>query len=332
MFDVNAKFSLWCDFVERDFLNTEFVDLVMTNTINGATSNPSIFKSAFLNSSAYKNIIKENERRGTKEIYELLATQDIKVAANKLLKNFANDDDGFVSIEVDPNFCDNTAVTVDEGTRLFNTIAMPNVMIKIPATKDGFDAMAALMARGISVNATLVFSPEQAKGCVDAFEVGSEIYKKRFPNTKLPSGVISIFVSRFDRLLDESMMTNSLPTGQIGIMNATKIYKLIEAKALPNVRALFASTGVKGDELPKDYYVRELMFKNSINTAPLETIKVFTSTSAIAREVATNDSIEKFFDVVARAKIDIQKVYKELLNDGLKQFVLAFEDIMRNLK
>ena len=178
----------------------------------------------------------------------------------------------------------------------------------------------------------LVFSPEQAKGCLDAFEVGSEIYKKRFPNTKLPSGVISIFVSRFDRLLDESMMTNSLPTGQIGIMNATKIYKLIEAKALPNVRALFASTGVKGDELPKDYYVRELMFKNSINTAPLETIKVFTSTSAIVREVATNDSIEKFFDVVARAKIDIQKVYKELLNDGLKQFVLAFEDIMRNLK
>jgi transaldolase len=332
MFDVNAKFSLWCDFVERDFLNTEFVDLVMTNTINGATSNPSIFKSAFLNSSAYKNIIKENERRGTKEIYELLATQDIKVAASKLLKNFANDDDGFVSIEVDPNFCDNTAVTVDEGTRLFNTIAMPNVMIKIPATKDGFDAMAALMARGISVNATLVFSPEQAKGCLDAFEVGSEIYKKRFPNTKLPSGVISIFVSRFDRLLDESMMANSLPTGQIGIMNATKIYKLIEAKALPNVRALFASTGVKGDELPKDYYVRELMFKNSINTAPLETIKVFTSTSAIVREVATNDSIEKFFDVVARAKIDIQKVYKELLNDGLKQFVLAFEDIMRNLK
>ena len=332
MFDVNAKFSLWCDFVERDFLNTEFVDLVMTNTINGATSNPSIFKSAFLNSSAYKNIIKENERRGTKEIYELLATQHIKVAANKLLKNFANDDDGFVSIEVDPNFCDNTAVTVDEGTRLFNTIAMPNVMIKIPATKDGFDAMAAFMARGIGVNATLVFSPEQAKGCLDAFEVGSEIYKKRFPNTKLPSGVISIFVSRFDRLLDESMMTNSLPTGQIGIMNATKIYKLIEAKALPNVRALFASTGVKGDELPKDYYVRELMFKNSINTAPLETIKVFTSTSAIVREVATNDSIEKFFDVVARAKIDIQKVYKELLNDGLKQFVLAFEDIMRNLK
>ena len=332
MFDINAKFSLWCDFVERDFLNTEFIDLVMTNTINGATSNPSIFKSAFLNSSAYKNIIKENERRGTKEIYELLATQDIKVAANKLLKNFANDDDGFVSIEVDPNFCDNTAVTVDEGTRLFNTIAMPNVMIKIPATKDGFDAMAAFMARGISVNATLVFSPEQAKGCLDAFEVGSEIYKKRFPNTKLPSGVISIFVSRFDRLLDESMMTNSLPTGQIGIMNATKIYKLIEAKALPNVRALFASTGVKGDELPKDYYVRELMFKNSINTAPLETIKVFTSTSAIVREVATNDSIEKFFDVVARAKIDIQKVYKELLNDGLKQFVLAFEDIMRNLK
>lgn len=332
MFNRDMNFSLWCDFIERDFLENDFLNLIDSKIINGATSNPAIFKSSFLSSNAYKKIVEENKRRGAKEIYELLATQDIKIAAYKLIKNFAEDDDGFVSIEVDPNLCDDAAATVDEGVRLFNAIAMPNVMIKIPATKDGFEAMSALMSRGISVNATLIFSPEQAKGCLDAFEVGTEFYKKRFPDTRLPKGVISVFVSRFDRLLDETMGQNSLPTGQIGIMNAGKIYRLIESRGLNNVRTLFASTGVKGDELPKDYYVKELMFANSINTAPLDTIKAFVSCESSPKEVAAVSSIDNFFGIVARAKIDMDKVYKELLNDGLKQFMLAFEDIMKSLK
>ncbi|MGP1485179.1 MAG: transaldolase [Campylobacter sp.] len=332
MFNENIKFSLWCDFIERDFLDGKFQTLIHKNIINGATSNPAIFKSAFSTSNAYKSVIAENSRKGAKEIYELLATQDIKVAADKMLQNYTDDNDGFVSIEVDPNFCDNTSATIDEGVRLFNTIAMPNVMIKIPATKSGFEAMSVLMSKGINVNATLIFSAEQAKGCLEAFETGSEIYKKRFPNTRLPKGVISVFVSRFDRFLDDIMRQNSLPTGQIGIMNATKIYKIIQAKGLSNVRALFASTGVKGDDLPKDYYIKELLFKNCINTAPLETIEAFIQTKSQEKEIATDDSIEKFFEVIARAKIDMEKVYKDLLNDGLRQFVVAFEDIMKNLK
>lgn len=332
MFNGNVKFSLWCDFVERDFLNGEFVELINSGTINGATSNPAIFKSAFLTSSAYKSTIEQSERKHPKNIYETLAMQDIKIAANKLIKNFANDDDGFISIEVDPNLCDDTQGTIEEGVRLFNEMAMPNVMIKIPATKAGFEAMSALMARGISVNATLIFSPEQAISCLEAFESGTKIYEKKFPNTKLPQGVISIFVSRFDRLLDEKMRQSSLPAGQIGIMNATKIYKIIEARNLANVRALFASTGVKGDELSKDYYVKELMYKNSINTAPLDTIKAFISQNSEPKEAASDDSIERFFEVVKRADIDMSRVYKELLNDGIKQFVQAYEEIMKALK
>lgn len=332
MFNNDVKFSLWCDFIERDFLDNEFVKLINSNTINGATSNPAIFKSAFLTSPAYKITIKENERRHEKQIYEILAVQDIKIAADRLIQNYANDDDGFVSIEVDPNLCNDTQGTIEEGIRLFNTVMMPNVMIKIPATNAGFDAMSALMARGIPVNATLIFSPEQAIKCLDAFESGAKEYQKKFPNTKTPKGVISIFVSRFDRLLDGVMREKSLPTGQIGIMNATKIYTIIQNRKLDNVRALFASTGVKGDDLRKDYYIRELMYENSINTAPLDTIKAFIEQKSEPKEAVSEDSIEKFFEVVSRAGIDMNRVYKELLSDGLKQFLQAYDDIMKALK
>ncbi len=168
MFNNDINFSLWCDFIERDFLQDEFENLLKIGAINGVTSNPSIFKAAFL-SNSYKDVIGQMGKKYPKALYEALAVQDIKIAATKLLRHYANGDDGFVSIEVDPSFCDNAAATVDEGARLHAEIGMPNVMIKIPATKAGFEAMSALSARGIAVNATLIFSPEQAVACLDAF-------------------------------------------------------------------------------------------------------------------------------------------------------------------
>ncbi|QKF61828.1 transaldolase [Campylobacter curvus] len=332
MYDKDVKFSLWCDFIEREFIDGEFLRLLANGVINGATSNPAIFKAAFSTSKAYKDVILASGKRHPKDMYEILATQDIKMAACRLLKNFADDDDGFVSIEVDPNLSGDTAGTIEEGVRLYSLINMPNVMIKIPATKEGFEAMSTLMARGISMNATLVFSPEQAKSCLDAFEAGTKIYEKRFMNTTLPKGVISVFVSRFDRLLDEKMAQNSLPTAQIGIMNAANIYHIIEDRALNNVRTLFASTGVKGGALRADHYVRELMYKNCINTAPIDTIREFIKEKAAPKEAPGKENIASFFEVVKNTGIDMNGVYKELLNDGLKQFVVAFDDIMKTLQ
>ncbi len=331
MYNDEVKFSLWCDFIERDFLGGEFVNLIQNGVISGVTSNPAIFKSAFTTSEVYKETIKNSGLKYPKAIYERLATQDIKIAATKLFKNYANGDDGFVSIEVDPTLSDDAAATTDEGVRLYGEIAMPNVMIKIPATKAGFEAMSALTSRGINVNATLIFSPEQAMGCLDAFEEGCAAYAKKFPQTPLPKSVISIFVSRFDRLLDERLRQSSLPTGQVGIMNAAKIYNLIEDKNLPSVRALFASTGVKGGDLRPDYYVRELMYKNAVNTAPLDTVKEFIKERAEPKNAPSAENINSFFEVIKRAGIDMNAVYKELMNDGLKAFEVAFNEILRAL-
>ena len=332
MYDKALNFSLWCDFLERDFIDKDFDELIKKGIINGATSNPAIFKNAILSSSAYDAAKEEFRKKEPKKLYEILATADIRSAAESLLKNFINGDDGFVSIEVDPCFADDAEAMYREGKHLYSTIGMPNVMIKIPATKAGYEAMRDLLKKGISVNATLVFSPEQTAKCIEAIKEGIAGFRRYFPKANLPKTVISIFVSRFDRLLDEKMAAAGLPTGKIGTMNASKCYNIIAKENLNYVKPLFASTGVKGDDLPKDYYVSELMYPSCVNTAPLETIEAFISGDQKPKMPPSDAQIEEFFARVAEAKIDMKKAYKKLLDDGLAAFEEAFKEIIKTLK
>ena len=163
-FKKTINFSLWCDFIERDFLENEFSSLIEAKTIHGATSNPAIFEQSLSNSDAYTQQIMMLQANDEKRIYEELAITDIKRAANILAPLYENDsDDGFISIEVDPTLCDDAMATIEEGTRLFAAIGYSNVMIKIPATEAGYVAMENLTAMGINVNATLIFTiPFQA--------------------------------------------------------------------------------------------------------------------------------------------------------------------------
>ncbi|ATB68372.1 transaldolase [Sulfurospirillum diekertiae] len=174
MYKNDIKFSLWCDFVERSFLEGEFGDLIEKKIVNAATSNPSIFKSAFLGSPAYAEDKAKLHGKSAKEMYEALAIGDIQRAAKKLLPLYEKDDDGFISIEVDPFLCDDAEATIEEGKRLFKAIGYPNVMIKVPATEEGFIAMEVLLSEGINVNATLIFSDIQTKYCLEAFTRANE--------------------------------------------------------------------------------------------------------------------------------------------------------------
>jgi len=326
MYNVN-NFSLWCDFVERSFLEGEFRELLDDVIVNGATSNPSIFKSAFLTSSAYQEDRKKLKNLEAKDVYEKLAIEDIKRAATAMSEHHEDGNDGFISIEVDPNLCDNAKATIQEGKRLFQEIGFENVMIKVPATNAGYEAMEELMSSGINVNATLVFSPDQAKGCADAFKRATKRLEK---NEKLPKGVISVFVSRFDSKLDAKLKELNLPTAKTGVHNAVKIYDLIESYSLPHIRTLFASTGVKSDALEADYYIKELLFKNSVNTAPLGTIKAFISSGNVVEANHKKEYIE-YFERLEKNGIDMQEVYSELLDDGLEAFKDAFKDILDEL-
>ncbi|CAA6809723.1 MAG: Transaldolase (EC [uncultured Campylobacterales bacterium] len=314
------NFSIWCDFIQRDFLQTEFKELISSEKINGATSNPSIFKKAFSNEE-YKEDIKKQKAKSQKEIYEYLAIKDISLAADLLSSLYKeNKDNGFISIEVNPELCHDAKGTIEEGKRLYNEIGKKNVMIKVPATSSGFEAMKKLSEDGINVNATLVFSPTQALKCLEVFSN---------QNSKT---VISVFVSRFDRLLNEALTKNKYEKNRFGIVNAEYIYSLIQESNLKNTRTLFASTSMKDNDQSKDYYIKELLYSESINTAPLETFKAFYKNKSVDIKGKVNeDEYMNWSKNLLNSGLDIRKIYDELLTNGLNSFNNDFSKMLKSL-
>jgi len=331
MINRDINFSLWLDFVERDYLKNEFSKLIENGTINGATSNPSIFASAITTSPAYKEQLASLTGKSAKEKYEALAIEDIRTAAQALRLSYDGGNDGYISIEVDPFLSTDTKGTIEEGKRLFTAIGEPNVMVKVPATEAGYEAMTALISTGISVNATLVFSPKQAQKCLKAMKKGLDSFVS--DGGGRVEAVISIFVSRFDRLLDAELEKEGIEVAKTGIYNAAKIYNLIEANHTPSVRTLFASTGVKGDDLAADYYMRELLAPHSVNTAPLATIESYISAKASAPKLPLEeDVINGYFTKLADNGFDMDAIYCQLLNEGLEAFEKAFQEMLDSLK
>ena len=323
----SLKFSLWADFIERDFLDSGFKELIAKGIVNGATSNPAIFKGSILSSPAYKEQLATLGALDPKSKYEAVAIFDIQKAADVLRPLYDAGNDGYVSIEVDPFLCDDAAGTIDEGVRLHREIGRPNVMIKVPATPAGFEAMEALTAEGIAVNATLVFSKAQALACAGAFECAQK------KSGRAVDTVISIFVSRFDRALDAELAANGIATARTGIYNAAAIYAAIEACTVPKCRALFASTGVKGNDLRASYYVDELLAENSVNTAPIDTIAAFVEGGAQTAKLPIDPkTIDAHFDALKGAGIDFDAVVDTLVRDGLDAFKEAFREILDALE
>ena len=326
MYIEELKFSLWADFIERDYLDNEFKDLIHKGLINGATSNPAIFKNAILNSPAYKTQLSDLEALSTKEKYEALAMFDITKAADILRPLFDKGDDGYVSIEVDPTLCDDSVATVEEGKKLFNAMKRPNIMIKVPATEAGYIAMKELTSLGIPVNATLIFKKEQALSCALAFKEGMDAYGEEVKT------VISVFVSRIDRALDTKLQEHAIPTALSGIYNSATIYDAVESMSVKNCRVLFASTGVKGNTLPTDYYIENLLAYNSVNTAPVETILAFEKSGKKEKKLPISlKEIDAHFKKLQVIGIDFEAVLDGQIHDGLESFKEAFADILESL-
>jgi len=326
MYIKDLKFSLWADFIERDYLDNEFKDLINQGVVNGATSNPAIFKNAILNSEAYKKQLSTLDGLTPKEKYEAMAIFDIQKAADILKPLYDIGDDGYVSIEVDPYLCDDADATIKEGKRLFEVINRKNVMIKIPATEAGYEAMGELVACGIPINATLIFSKQQAMACAKAFELGLSKSDKKVHT------VISVFVSRIDRAIDKILKEQGVDSALTGIYNSADIYQEIQKMGVDGCRVLFASTGVKDDSLPAYYYVKELLAYNSVNTAPVETIKAFYESGEIQKALPiSKDVIKKHLKKVQSVGIDLDKVIQMQISDGLEAFKDAFKDILESL-
>ncbi|CBG39685.1 transaldolase [Helicobacter mustelae] len=351
---MSQNFSLWCDFIERNFLEKEFEGLLNQGAFCGATSNPAIFASALKNP-IYKEEIAKLKGLGAKEIYESLAIKDIKTAASKMLGLWKKDKDtGYISLEIDPFLEENIAESISEGKRLHTIIGMPNVMIKVPATEAGYEIMEALMRENIPVNATLIFTKEQTQNCLEAMRKGRGKGDVR--------GVISVFVSRWDRRVDEFLPKKW--QRRLGILNAQECYTWACAQGSKETRVLFASTGVKGTGWAEDYYIKALLHPHSINTAPLQSIAAFlenggsgsiTGTHARVQNPlerleklqnhalkAQNEDLAPYIpdpDQIHESLSSIKTLLQEdfailaqgLLEEGLLAFKEAFESMLREL-
>lgn len=326
MYIEDLKFSLWADFIEREYLDNEFRELIAQGIVNGATSNPAIFKNAILSSSAYREQLATLSTLAPKEKYEAVAIYDIQKAADILAPLYEAGDDGYVSIEVDPYLCDDAEATIEEGKRLFAQIGRKNVMIKVPATNAGYVAMRTLVGSGIPVNATLIFQKEQALACAEAFKEGMKEYGAEVAT------VISVFVSRIDRALDGLLAKSGVATGLSGIYNSAAIYAEVEKLGVKGCRVLFASTGVKDNSLSAHYYIEKLLAYNSINTAPIETIKAFHADGLRVRALPIEQKmIEEHFEKIRDLGIDFDAVLVKQIEDGLQSFKDAFKDILESL-
>jgi transaldolase len=311
--------SIWVDYLDREFLDNEFKEMVNSGLVNGLTSNPAIFANA-LKKDVYKEDIEKLKGKSPKEIYEEIAVKDIQKACDVLSEEYKKGNDGFASIEVDPRLINDAKGTVDEALRLYDKIERENVMIKIPVNEAGYKAMEELAKKGININATLVFSPNQAMRAFEAIDKGDV------------KGVISIFVSRFDRKLNSLLAMQNLAKDRVGFFNAIKIYNMIEDEGSENIKALFASTGVKQDYLEKDYYVKNLYLPNSVLTLPLDVIEAIKDKELEESFHFQTKHIDAFFSFLTPAGINMQKVYDELFNEGVVAFEKAFNNMLASLK
>ncbi|GAB6044555.1 transaldolase [Caminibacter profundus] len=311
--------SIWVDYLDREFLDTTFKEWVENGLVNGLTSNPAIFANA-LKKDVYKEDIEKLKGKSAKEIYEEIAVKDIQKACDILEPLYKDGNDGYASIEVDPRLINDANGTIDEALRLYDKIGRENVMIKIPANEAGYKAIEELAKRGININATLIFSPNQAMRTLEAMSKGDI------------AGVISVFVSRFDRKLNNDLAMQNLAKDRVGFFNAIKIYNQIEAAGFENIRTLFASTGVKQEYLPKDYYVQNLYLPHSVLTLPLDVIEEIKDKELEESFNFQTKHIDAFFSFLTPAGISLQKVYQELFDEGVKAFDKAFEDMLSSIK
>ncbi|MGI0140490.1 MAG: bifunctional transaldolase/phosoglucose isomerase [Thermoplasmata archaeon] len=346
--------AIWLDYIRRGlFSSGEFEAFLRDDGISGVTSNPSIFEKAIAGSADYdeglRRLIEADPHRPVKELYEALAIEDIQRAADLLRARYdaTHGTDGFVSLEVSPLLAHDTPATIAEARRLWGSVARPNLMIKVPATTEGVPAIESLLAEGINVNVTLMFSARD-------YEAIAHAYLRGIARTKEPEKVASIasfFVSRVDSYVDRALKTLGTPEatalqGQAAIANSRLAYarfqeifggaefaQLRDRGAHPQ-KVLWASTSVKDPRYRDTMYAEELIGPETVDTMPPVLIQAYRDHGTTRGPTVTVE-VEKAREVVARlAKlgIDLDEVGVALQVDGLKAFADAFRQLFEAIE
>ena len=342
--------SIWYDNISRSLINSGNLQALLDDGVRGVTSNPSIFEKAIAGSADYDGAIQAlaDTDLNAGQIYEVLALADIRRAADLLRPIYEKTDgvDGYVSLEVNPALAHDTARTIVEARRLFNALERPNVMIKVPATPAGIGAIAALIAGGVNVNVTLIFSLAHYKAVVEAYLSGLEQRAAAGGDVSKIASVASFFISRVDTAVDELLADagNANLKGKIGIANARVAYarfqknfsgprwETLAEKGARVQRPLWASTGAKNPAYPDTLYVDQLVGRDTVNTVPPHTLEAFRDHGAIGMPLGKAlDAAQAQLAQLADLGIDLDSVTQELQDEGVAAFARSFDTLIASV-
>jgi len=338
------KQSLWIDFISRSLLKSGKLEtLIKKSGITGLTSNPSIFEKAISDSNDYDDdilkLLKSNSTISSYEIFEELSIYDIKKAAELLLNTYENTNylDGYASIEVSPKLAYKTKETIDQALHLNKKINMPNIMIKVPATDEGVEAIKILTKMGLNINATLMFNQRHYDNVSNAFLEGTANYSQKL----LPFSVASFFVSRVDTEIDnllESKDENHNLLGKIAIANSRLAYitflkKFPNQNKKPLQKPLWGSTSTKNPNYSNSLYIDKLIAPNTVNTVPLDTIEKFVKTGNPENYNGWDENkILSELSTLNKIGIDLSKITENLQGNGVKLFEDSFDNLLNAIE
>ena len=344
--------SIWLDDLSRDRIQSgSLQDLIANRNVVGVTTNPTIFASALATGSTYGEQIAELARSGASVTEAVFAatTDDVAAACDifRGVYDASNGQDGRVSIEVEPTLAFDHANTVAQAKELFARVNRDNVMIKIPATKPGLGAITDVLAEGISVNVTLIFSLERYAEVIDAYLEGLEKAVANGHDLSTIYSVASFFVSRVDTEVDKRLVAIGTDAAialksQAAVANARLAYELFEnkfdsdrakkllAQGANLQRPLWASTGVKDPALPDTLYVTELAVDNTVNTMPEKTLEATFDHGVIHGDAVhgSYDEARETIEAIEALGISLTEVTDLLEREGVDKFIVSWNELL----
>lgn len=354
--------SLWLDYIDRTMLaNGDLERRIREDALTGMTSNPTIFEKALAEGSAYDaQLASVASGTSDRDAFELVATTDVRNACDQFrgVYDSTNGVDGYVSLEVAPDLATDVERTVAEARKLWSVVDRPNLMIKVPGTAEGAEAIRRLIADGINVNVTLLFAIDAHERVIDAFIAGLEDRVAEGKSVAKIASVASFFVSRVDGAIDKQLDTMEAGEkdearkaallalrGKAAIANAKLAYKLftkkfsgarwdaLEAKGALKQRPLWASTSTKNPAYRDVIYVEELAGPDTVNTLPPATIEAFRDhgEARVAVDVGVDES-ERVLAQLDTHGISLKAVTDQLLKEGIKSFEQSFVTLQAGLE
>ena len=354
--------SIWLDNINRSMIESGALQKLIGLGLRGMTSNPTIFDKAISNSTDYDKKIAalSGQGKSTFDIYDELTIKDIQDAADILKPIYirTNGLDGYVSLEINPELAYDVSATVKEGKRLHEKVNRQNLMLKVPSTDEGFEAIEELLALGINVNVTLIFSVDQYSNTAHAYMRGVKRALENGKDVKKVRSVASVFVSRIDSVIDkildeeitaekDNMVKDKLSSlkGRAAVANSKLIYKKyldilasqefnqLHKAGVNTQRVLWGSTSTKNPDYSDIKYVAELIGKNTVNTVPDNTLEAFLD-HGITKEALTDDikDAEDIIKKLAEYDIDVDAVCVKLLRDGVVAFQSSFKALLHSIE